>query len=529
MANERISELYNFDKDNIRSGMSFGFMRELQAESEDCDGPSDRTGGTDLDRVPRSLAPRVIELPHDRVISVTSAMTPDGGWIELHEDITERRKVERQVAHIAHHDALTGLPNRLKFQDEMRRLFKRIERGERQAIACLDLDRFKLVNDTLGHVYGDELLKQVAERLKSRVRRSDIVVRLGGDEFAIVCSDDVSPARLSALAQRMIDAINEDFDLDGHLASVGVSIGIAIGPQDGANPTDLLKAADMALYCAKLDGRGVYRFFQPEMDARMQYRRALEADLRNALPNGQFELNYQPIIGLAADEVVAFEALLRWNHPTRGKVSPADFIPVAEEIGLISDIGRWVINEACAQAARWPDPIKVSVNLSPKQLKNPTLALDIASALGVSGLAANRLELEITEQVVLENSSMTLAVLHQLRQLGASISMDDFGSGYSSLSYLRKFPFDKIKIDRNFVSDLAIDGAAASIVRAVVVLGAGHGMVVTAEGVETQEQLDIVRSEGCAEAQGYLLGRPMPAAEVDCFLRGKSGAIFAIA
>ena len=524
LANARFIELYELHRIKVRPGVSvrtiegFCLANGLIEEGADEDFDAPAKPPRDLN----DLSPRVVETREGRLISVSSDRMPGGGWIETHEDITERRRVERRIAHMAHHDALTDLPNRVLFHDEMQRAFRAAQHGETLAIMCLDLDRFKAVNDTLGHAAGDELLTQVSLRLRACLRNTDLVARLGGDEFAVICSGQVTPEHLTTLAQRLIDHISEVYDLDGHTATIGTSIGIAIGPQDGANAYALLKAADLALYRAKSEGRGTYRFFEAQMDAHMQQRHGFEQDLRKALELDEFELHYQPIMDLGSDCITGFEALLRWNHPVRGRVAPLDFIPLAEEIGLISDIGAWVLRQACTQAMSWPKHLTIAVNLSPKQFASQRLLYDVTGALNASGLFAGRLELEITEQVVLEQSDFTMSTLNQLRELGVRISMDDFGTGYSSLSYLSKFPFDKIKIDQSFIRNLKDDPASMSIIRAVIGLGRGHVMSTTAEGVETEEQLSILRAEGCTQFQGYLLAKPMPADEVEAFLSGNS-------
>ena len=430
-------------------------------------------------------------------------------------DVTERRRAEARISHMAHHDALTDLPNRLLFRERLDEALVRMRRhDEGLAILCLDLDHFKDVNDTLGHPVGDKLLRAVARRLSGALRESDVVARLGGDEFAIIQTSIATPEDASHFAIRLVELIGEPYDIDGHHVIVGASVGIALAPGDGDNPDRLLKNADMALYRAKGDGRGTFRFFEPEMDARVQARRALELDLRKALVAGEFEMFYQPLVNLSDNAVTGFEALLRWRHPVRGMVSPADFIPLAEEIGLIVPLGEWVLRQACAEAATWPDHVKVAVNLSPVQFKSRNLLPAVMMALASSGLPATRLELEITESVLLSESEANLATLHQLRALGVRISMDDFGTGYSSLSYLRTFPFDKIKIDQSFVRELSASGDCMAIVRAVAGLGSSLGIPTTAEGVETDEQLEWLRGEGCTEVQGYLFSPPRPAHEI---------------
>jgi diguanylate cyclase (GGDEF)-like protein len=432
----------------------------------------------------------------------------------LLEHLAARQKLEAQLTHMAHHDGLTALPNRLLFREEMERELARARRGEPVAVLCVDLDHFKRVNDTLGHAAGDALLQAAAERLRACVRETDIVARLGGDEFAIVQVLADQPRAATVLAERLIADLSRPFDIEGHQVVVGASVGIALAPSDGTEADQLMKSADMALYRAKADGRGVLRYFESEMDAKMQARRALELDLRKALAEHEFELFYQPIVDLQSNRVAGFEALLRWNHPTQGLIPPGEFIPIAEDMGLIIPLGEWVLRRACLEAAGWPDNIKVAVNLSPAQFKSKTLALAVTSALADSGFPASRLELEITESVLLQDNDTVRAILHQLRDLGVRISMDDFGTGYSSLSYLRSFPFDKIKIDQSFVRDMCLHDDSIAIVRAVAGLGRNLGMSTTAEGVETNEQLGRLRDEGCTEVQGYLFSRPLPASEV---------------
>jgi diguanylate cyclase (GGDEF)-like protein len=461
---------------------------------------------------------RIQELSDGRVVVVVHQPMPGGGAVATHEDITEQRRIEARMAHMAHHDALTGLPNRVLLHQ---RLEQAVKLRQGVGVLCLDLDRFKEVNDTLGHAIGDVLLKAVAERLRSCTRETDTLARSSGDEFVIVQIAAKPSNDAAVLAARIQEAIGRPFDLDGHQVVVGTSIGIAVSPNDGTDPYDLLKHADLALYRSKSRGRGVFCFFEQEMNTRMQARRDLERDLRTALGNREFELHYQPIVNIERNEASGFEALLRWYHPERGIVSPGEFIPLAEETGLIVPIGEWVLRQACADAASWPRDLRVAVNLSAVQFKNRALAQTVFNALAMSGLAASRLELEITESVLLQDSEATLATLHQLRDLGVRIALDDFGTGYSSLSYLRSFPFDKIKIDRCFVADLSeSDADSLAIVRAVARLGDALGMSTTAEGVETKEQLECVRTEGCTEIQGYLFSAPKRADEITEYFVG---------
>ena len=438
-------------------------------------------------------------------------------------DITERRRAEARIAYMAHHDALTDLANRVMFQDRLR---QDLERGrvahKNIAVLCIDLDLFKNVNDSFGHQMGDRLLRLVAERLTRNLHSNNLVARLGGDEFAMIVATGASLNEISDQAARVIETLRAPYDIDGLEIVIGASIGIAISPGDGESGEELLRNADMALYRAKSEGGGVHHFFEKEMDRHAQRRRDMEIDLRRALANGEFELHYQPLVDLAQDRIVAFEALLRWQHPVKGMISPADFIPVAEDIGLIVPLGEWVLREACTQAAKWPADIKVAVNLSPAQFRSRNLTQVVFSALAQSGLSPLRLELEITESIFLADSEANLAILHQLREFGVRISMDDFGTGYSSLSYLRSFPFDKIKIDRSFVRDIADRPDSVAIVRAISGLGRSLNISTTAEGVERMDQLDWLRAEGCTEVQGFLFSAARPASEIGALL-GKFG------
>jgi diguanylate cyclase (GGDEF)-like protein len=457
---------------------------------------------------------RFVELEDGRTIAVVCVPMAGGGWVTTHEDITERRRSEMKIAHMARHDALTDLPNRVLLRERLHEALAHVDRGHRLAVLCLDLDQFKSINDTFGHPAGDELLRTVAGRLRGCMRESDTVSRVGGDEFSIIQRDIADATDAERLARRIFDAISTPYDLHGHLVAVSASIGIALAPADGTDPNELLKNADIALYGAKADGRGVYRFFEPKMDAEMKARRSLELELRKALENGEFELFYQPVVNLCKEDVCCCEALIRWHHPERGLISPVEFIPVAEEIGLIVALGEWVIRRACEEAVRWPDNIRVAVNLSPTQLSSKNLMPTVLSALASSGLPARRLELEITEAVLMQNTDVTLRTLHQLRSLGIYISMDDFGTGYSSLSYLRSFPFDKIKIDRCFINGLGDSSESAAIIQAVAGLAQSLRMSTTAEGVETRTQLDHVRELGCTDVQGYFYSPPVPAREL---------------
>ena len=509
VCNDRFVEIYNIPAERVHPGMKLTEIVDLRIEA----GSFPAMTREEYIRwrndvaVSNEAKDSIVGLQDGRTIKIRHRPMPGGGWVATHEDITEQRQSEIKIEYMAHHDSLTDLPNRVLLNDRLEYVLERVQRGEMVAVHHLDLDQFKAVNDTFGHPCGDKLLRIVAERLRGLVGETDTIARMGGDEFVIVQATIADPAEATSLAQGVIDALSEPYDIDGQQAVIGVSIGISVGPGDGSNPDKLLRNADLALYRAKSDGRGTFRFFEPVMDLQMQTRRIMEQDLRKALPAGEFELHYQPVVNLASKEISGFEALIRWNHPSKGMISPADFIPLAEEIGFIVPMGEWVIRQACATAAQWPDDLHVAVNISAIQFRSPGLMQVIVSALAASGLAPTRLEIEITESVLLHNKEATLAVLHQLRALGIRIAMDDFGTGYSSLTYLQSFPFDKIKIDRSFVKNITENSSSLTIVRAVAALANGMGMTATAEGVETAEQLHSIASEGCTEMQGFLFSQ----------------------
>ncbi|WMT88155.1 EAL domain-containing protein [Pelagibacterium sp. 26DY04] len=452
----------------------------------------------------------ICEFENGQIISVIHQPMEDGGWVETHQDITEQRRSEARIHHLARHDALTDLPNRTLFAEEMAMAESRIRRGEMMAVVCFDLDHFKVINDTLGHAVGDALLQQVAARINYAKREHECAARLGGDEFAILAGPLRSPSDAAALAERLIATISKPMEIEGHRVIIGTSVGVAVAPTDGEDGETLMKNADLALYRAKGDGRGNYRFFEKGMDAAMQRRRAIESGLKLGLIRNEFKLVFQPLMELESNRISCMEALLRWEHPEMGFISPVEFIAVAEEIGFIVQLGEWVLQQACRVAATWPSDIRVAVNLSPVQFKSRRLLESVERALEEAGLPASRLELEITESVLLSDSDQTLETLHTLRAMGIRISMDDFGTGYSSLSYLRAFPFDKIKIDRSFIEDVGSKDANFEIIKAVIALGRSLGMSTTAEGVETEAQLDAVRAHGCDEIQGFLFSRPLP-------------------
>ncbi|WP_010219402.1 putative bifunctional diguanylate cyclase/phosphodiesterase [Sphingomonas sp. PAMC 26621] len=469
------------------------------------------TGGDDVFAVKDAVtkhAPFRLRLADDRLLDCTLRSLSSGGFVVSMDDVTTYVR----NAELAERDALTGLANRKVLRERLdERLASAARSGQATAILYVDLDRFKAVNDSLGHPVGDGLLRKVAERFKSALREGDLVARIGGDEFAVIQADAPQPAAATALATRLVDLISRAYAVEGHVLNIGASIGIAIAPHDGTGSDDLLKNADLALYRAKAEGRGCFRFFEPGMDERMQARRSMEVDLRRTLALKQLELVYQPQFDLAASKIVGFEALIRWHHPARGVVPPAEFIPLAEEIGVITAIGEWVLRTACKQAAAWPTPLCIAVNLSPAQFRGGKLLETVVSALAQSQLPAHRLELEITEGALLDNADGTLDVLNSLRELGVRISMDDFGTGYSSLGYLMKFPFDKIKIDQCFIRDIDTHIERQAIIRAIISVATTLGMKTIAEGVETDAELSCIRAQGCDEVQGYLTGRPMSA------------------
>jgi diguanylate cyclase (GGDEF)-like protein len=451
------------------------------------------------------------ELTDGRTITASRQAVEGGGWVATFEDITERRKAEFRLEYMALHDALTDLPNRVLLRAHLERQCVSIARSGGLAVLYLDLDHFKEINDTLGHPVGDVLLQVVAERLRGCVRDDDVLARLGGDEFAVIQSNANQPSQARTLARRLVDVISAPYQINGNQITVSVSIGVALAPGDGTTADSILKAADLALYGAKAEGRRAYRFFEPAMNDQILARRKLELDLRDAVSDGGFELYFQPLVEVATGRVTCFEALLRWQHRERGLVLPSEFISLAEEIGLIIPIGDWVLNRACKEAMKWPDEIKVAVNLSVLQFRNRNLVDVVRTALSSSGLAPHRLELEITESVLMHDSQTTLATLQRLRDFGVAIAMDDFGTGFSSLSYLSKFPFDKIKIDQCFVREIGTKPEALAIIRSVVHLGRALGIPVVAEGVETAEQLERMRIEGCTQCQGYRFSAPCPA------------------
>jgi diguanylate cyclase (GGDEF)-like protein len=514
ICNERYATMYGMSPDDIPSGTALRHIVEWRIANGIYSGADPEA------YLAAKLAPVlepssiVQEFSGDRAILISNQPMLGGGWVTTHEDISERRRAEKRIAHMAHHDALTDLPNRVLFYERLEQALARVHRGERIAVMCLDLDLFKCVNDTCGHAVGDALLKAVADRLRACARPHDTVARLGGDEFAIIQTRVERRCDVEALARLVRESIATPYNLDSQQVVIDTSIGIAIAPENGTGPDELMQNADIAAYAAKANGRGSYRFFDPTMEASAKARRALEPDLRRALMKGAFELYFQPFLKLDDETICGFEALLRWHHPTRGLIGPAEFIPLAEEIGLIGPIGEWVIRTACIEAARWPDHIGVSVNVSPAQLIGNKLVPAVVNALAASGLPAHRLELEVTESVLMHDTTGAFKTLHQLRAFGVRFSLDDFGTGYSSLSYLRSFPFDKIKIDRSFIADMSTKVDSVAIVRAVAGLASSLKMATAAEGVETPEQLELAKELGCTQVQGYLISPPRRACEL---------------
>ncbi|MCA6119738.1 EAL domain-containing protein [Bradyrhizobium sp. WSM 1738] len=523
ICNQPYLDMFGLSPEVAKPGCTMQRLIAHRKETGSFDGDVDEFCNAIIKTVSLGKATRQLtEAPGGRAIEIINRPLKSGGWVATIEDITERTRADEKIAHLAHFDGLTDLPNRILFRARLEQALEAIQAGEQLAVLYIDIDEFKSVNDALGHPIGDELLKCVADRLRGCLKDSDVAARLGGDEFAVIQMAIEHRAETTRLVDEIHCAIRQPFECAGHLITTDASIGIALAPGDGMNLDQLLRNADLALYGAKGDGRRTHRFFEVGMDQRAKARRSLELELRQAISDGSLETYYQPVVNIEDGKISSCEALLRWRHRERGMISPAEFIPIAEDSGLINELGQWVLNAACAEAVNWPDHVRVAVNVSPVQFRSQSLALNVAAALAASGLPAGRLELEITEAVLIRDDA-ALDALHQLRKLGVRIALDDFGTGYSSLSYLHRFPFDKIKIDRSFIRDIAGPGASLSIVQAVVNIAAASDMTTTAEGVETEQQKNLLYILGCTEMQGYLFSPAIPAAEVRRLLLTHSG------
>lgn len=504
--NRRYLELYEFKPGEVQTGMTaddlFKLLRKRARDSSAVD--KYRLFVANNASARNSYE---VETDQGHAVLITREPIAGGGWVTTHEEISERKRASSRIHYLAHYDELTGLPNRSSFRNHLEQVLARLGPHRELALLYIDIDEFKSVNDTLGHPVGDLLLKALAERLKSCLGPSDYVARLGGDEFAVI-KDDASTAR--NVAEMIHRTLRDTYDCDGHAISTDVSIGIALAPHHAQDVNELIAKADLALYAAKAGGRRTYRFFKPEMDVKAKARHQLANELRRAVADRAFRLYFQPLIELGSDNVTGCEALLRWKHPVRGYISPAEFVPLAEEIGLIEELGDWVLDEACRVAAGWPAHMSVAVNVSPIQFRRQTFPLKVASALARSGLSAHRLELEITEALLLHDDELTLSALRELRSMGLRIALDDFGTGYSSLSYLHRFPIDKIKIDKSFVDTVTKEGGSSTIIQAIVQIAASDNKVTLAEGVETAEQRELLAQLGCQQMQGYLFSPAIP-------------------
>jgi diguanylate cyclase (GGDEF)-like protein/PAS domain S-box-containing protein len=522
LCNRRFLDIFGLSSEIVRPGCS---LRDIIQHRKDT---GSIAGDVDLyceriRRESRSGQLTSVELPDGRWMQVANRPVAGGGWVCTIEDITEQRESEMRALRLASFDTLTELPNRSTFNAHLAEQLSRCSAQYQVALVFLDIDEFKSVNDTLGHKVGDELLKSIARNLTAVKRRNELVARLGGDEFAVIVSGLKDDAELLSIVERLQGAICRQHDCGEHQLAADTSIGIAFAPRHGTSSEEILQNADLAMYSAKSAGKRTYRVFDPELEKKARDRRELEVSLRNALLNGEIDVHYQPIIHLHTDEIVCCEALARWHHHERGYISPAEFIPIAEQTGLMDELGEYVLRKACEEAATWPTAVKLAVNVSASQFKSGALALKVASALAYSGLSPRQLELEITEAVLMQDDDGALKVLRELKALGIRVALDDFGTGYSSLSYLRRFPFDKIKIDRSFVSDLTEADSSSSIIRAVVALATEHRITTTAEGVETEEQKEALRMLNCAEMQGYLFSPAREASDIRRIIDEEAG------
>jgi diguanylate cyclase (GGDEF)-like protein len=518
--NDRYAELFQVPSDLLKVGTPFeAIVTDRLARGVvkgDTSALAVKTKVAELAGLPPNSS-RIDELADGRFVLLARQPMQGGGWLTIIEDITERRRAEAEIVHLARHDVLTGLANRAEFNAKLDEASKRLKRGGGAVtVMMLDLDKFKAVNDTLGHPSGDQLLVEVARRLQSTIRETDVLARLGGDEFAILQEGGASQHEGAiALALRIINAISQPFDLHGQAAGVGTSIGIAMAPENGVEPEELLKSADLALYDAKANGRNDFRIYQAAMREVAHSQQSAESELRDAIARDEFELHYQPVVDVRTRRLCGAEALIRWRHPTKGLIAPDKFIPLAESTGLIVPLGEWILQRACADAALWPAHLKIAVNISAVQFKRGNLFDVILCTLVETGLAPERLELEITETSLLENQDAHLTTIRQLKNLGISMALDDFGTGYASVTYLTSFPFDNIKIDRTFTHGVLTRRDCAAVVSSVLALAQGLGTVTTVEGIETEEQLEYMRNAGADFAQGYLFGRPVPLAQLD--------------
>ena len=525
VCNRQYAELYGLPEELTRPGTSFWEILDDGAKTGMVSIGDPQLRVTVLEAAIKAGRPfrDHLKMVNGRVIAVLHQPMVGGGWISTHEDVTEQHKHEEMIRHLARHDALTDLPNRVLFGEEMAKIEARIKRQETIAVLCVDLDNFKAINDTFGHAVGDGVLIAAANRLRDSSRETDVVARLGGDEFAIVAGPIEDPKHIALIAARIVNTLAQPMTIDGKQIELGASVGIAVAPVDGMDADTLLRNADLALYRAKSDGRGTYHFFEREMDDALKIRRTLELGLRGALEGGELRLVYQPILDVKSNRICCLEALLRWDHPERGPIPPTEFIHIAEETGLITAIGDWVLAEACRAAANWPENVRVAVNLSAAQFKGQAVVQSVERALAATGLAAERLELEITESLLMTDPEAMLKSLHAVRAMGVRVVMDDFGTGYCSLSYLRTFPFDKLKIDRSVIGELSVPGDPMVVVNAMIGLGRSLGMAIGAEGIETEAQLEAVRRQGCDEAQGFLFSPPLPASGIDALLGAVRG------
>ncbi|MDB5602504.1 MAG: hypothetical protein JWN71_4548 [Xanthobacteraceae bacterium] len=512
VVNDRFLDMYGLSPDVVKPGCSLYDMLAERTKAGNFSGDAAPYVAAIHARVAEGRTDaRMVETPDGRTISISTRPMPGGAFVSTHDDITERRRAEERIAYMAHHDALTDLPNRAAFNERLASTLMRASvSGDSLAVLCLDFDRFKEINDVFGHSGGDALLREVSRRLRE-VTQGAFLARVGGDEFILISDESDQPRCAGALAQRLLGVVADDLQIEGRQMHTGLSIGVAIFPSDGTDAATLLANADAALYRAKAEGRSRIRFFESTMDKQLRDRRALVHDLQSATAEGQLVLHYQPQARING-KVIGFEALVRWNHPQRGMVPPGDFIALAEANGLIAPIGEWVLREACREAASWPHPLPIAVNLSPIQFRDSQFTSLVHQVLLETGLRPDRLELEITEGVLIDDFARAVSTLRRLKALGVRVAMDDFGTGYSSLSYLQSFPFDKIKIDKSFITDVDRNPQSAAIVRSVIGLAHGLGVPVIAEGVETDEQLSFLLLEGCEEVQGYFIGRPFPIA-----------------